>query len=530
MATVVESNVGSSVVAKEIVSHELDNAPKSFYAPIYKWRKLIQMSSGSTLTLGSGTTNSIFNIPGGSQAVYNLSKSYLMFDLSIASTGGAALWNSIHTDQIPLNDITLQTQTGQIVANLINVQPYTKTASLMCTELKEFLTRESVQVGTTIANGLQTQNQFCQPAKIAYFHPAGTSFTGVLNWGATVGAAAALLSGAGGVTAGALAATAAIGVPLTSIALTANAVSNQYIVSDGTVSAIPATTGSGCNDNNTPQRFATGTANSVNVVRCKVPFSMFVGTVLAMDKNVAWGQNMQLVLNWSQISKWGFVSAANGTTNLATLGAMTFSNYYLYLAQEVCAPNVDLAMAALNRGDMLIVPYTNCPKLAIGSAGLNTMNTPLVTGFGALKRVLTCCVSNTDNLSLNSNNDNVIAAGTGAYYSQVQSFLNNQPLQDYQLNVSLNEDYNYIFNLIKNSPAGLSHRNYQINSFWVDNFSDSSNSCDFPENDCLDSGRSIDNVENYSITYNIVPNSAVIYQFCTFARRLQITPNSISWK
>ena len=533
MATVSVPDVAANAsvpLLKEVVMPQLDLTARSLYAPIYKWRRLIQVSGGTGQTLSSGVSNSIFNIPGG--GVYNLSRSYLTFDVSFAVPAAANALNTIFCDQVPMNDITLQTQTGQIVANLINIPIYSKTANFLTTSMSDYLTRESVLHYDTVANAFGTINQFCQPAKLAYFVPALTTHTGVLNWQATVPAATELKTGAGAVTPGALTSVAAIGLALTSGALTSNTITNQYVIKAGTVSIVPMGA-SGINDPNAPQRLATG-ANAASVMRCKVPLSYFIGTVLAMDRNIYWGgQNMQLNINWSPLNKWGYSSQLNNATNLTDLITGAFTNYYLYLAQEVCAPNVEQAMANTASGQPLLVPYTLCPKLNFGAAGMQTMNTPLVQGYGILKRILTVIVNGTDSGRLSSNSDNVLAtltdAGTDSYYRNVQSFLNNSPLQDYVLRPFYKEDYNYIWNLIKDSPAGISARNYYINPFWVDNFSDSSRSVEWRENDCMDSGREITNSENYAITYELVATAASCYQFCTFGRRLVISNSAIQW-
>lgn len=531
MATISVPDVAANVsvpLLKEVVLPQLDLTARSLYAPIYKWRRLIQVSGGTGQTLSSGVSNSIFNIPGG--GVYNLSRSYLTFDVSFADPVAANSCNTIWCDQVPMNDITLQTQTGQIVANLINIPIYTKTANFMATSMKDYLTRESVLHYDTVANAFGTVNQFCQPAKLAYFAPANITMTGSLQWSAV--AAPPVMANAAAIAGSLVNTSAAVGKALTSGALTSNTITNQYVIKAGTVSIVPMGA-SGINDPSAPQRLATN-ASTASVMRCKVPLNYFVGTVLAMDRNIYWGgQNMQLNINWSPLNKWGYSSQLDNATDLLDLITGAFTNYYLYLCQEVCAPNVEQAMANTASGQPLLVPYTLCPKLTFGSTGMQTMNTPLVQGYGILKRIMTVIVNVADSGRLSSNSDNVLATladdGAGSYYRSVQSFLNNSPLQDYVLRPFYKEDYNYIWNLIKNSPAGISARNYYINPFWVDNFSDSSCSEDFRENDCMDSGREITNSENYAITYELVVAAAVCYQFCTFGRRLVISNSAIQW-
>ena len=524
MATVAAPDVQTNSVAPvsfgtNIYRKELDLVPKSLYAPIYKYRRLIQVSGGSGLTLTTGPSNSIFNIPGG--GVYNYAKSYLQWDLNL--TNGAANYNSVWCDQVPIQDITLQTQTGQIIANLTGVPVYTKTARFLCTNMKDYLARESVGTNTTVAGALGTQNYCCQPAKVS--QQAINMPAGYLNW-----IDAATSSDVKIAFVGSLAGS--ITKNLTSASLTAKAVTSQYIVQAGTVSVIPAAAASGTIDDFlSPQHLGTGAVGGAVggdiIMRYKIDLDAFVGTILAANRNLYFGgQNMQLNINFCPLNKWGFNSTLLGGT-VVSLAAGTLSNYYLYLAQEMVEENIASAKMAVDGpgGQSIMIPYTICPKLSVGAAGLTTMNTPLVAGFGVLKRVLTTVVHNTDQDNFGANTENV----AGVKYTQVQSFLNNSPMQDYQMLVANNEDYNYLQNMLEDTPAGISSRNYRINSFWCDNFSDADKGYMFPENDLMDSGHEIVNSENYSIQFLTVPAAVQIYQFCTFLRRLVISNSVIQW-
>lgn len=535
MATVVAPAEAVPTFVSKVIRKQLDVESKSLYAPVYKWRRLIQVAGGSSLPLSTATSNSIFNIPGG--GVYNLANSYLQFDLNLPAAG-ANTYNNIWTDQIPINDITLQTQSGQIIANLINCPVYTKTARPLCCSMSEYLSRESVYGNTTVATAFGTQNTCLQPARVS--QSANSLQRNVMTGGpfnlAAAAGAAAVNGGAGGTVAGTL----TLGAPLLVAAQIApNQISPQYVVAtvgagpvnQFVISAVTMTAASGTDaDYISPQRFASGGADAATIMRFKIDLNAFVGTILAMDRNVYFGgQNMQLVINYNGLDKWGFASVITGVFATSVIFANgSLSNYYLYLAQEMCLENIQAIQAETSKPGGLVVqvPYTICPKLAISAPGLSTMNTPLVTGFGVLKRVLTVAVDYTDRLMSSSNCDNV----NQTKYTTVQTFLNNSPLQDWALSCANNEDYNYIYNMIQNTPACISSRCYRVNSFWCDNFSDADSGESFNEDDLLDSGHEVVGSENYSIQYNIASlNGLQLYQFCTFGRRLMIGNNVIQW-
>jgi hypothetical protein len=535
MATVVAPQEAVPTFVSKVIRKQLDVESKSLYAPVYKWRRLIQVAGGSSLPLSTATSNSIFNIPGG--GVYNLANSYLQFDLNLPAAG-ANTYNNIWTDQIPINDITLQTQSGQIIANLINCPVYTKTARPLCCSMSEYLSRESVYANTTVADAFGTQNTLLQPARVCQRAAAGDTVDmvgGRIGWNNT--ADAANIQSVGATVAGSL--TLLTNLYLTTGNVSPNQISPQYVVAaigagpvnQFVISAVTMTAASGTDaDYISPQRFASGGSNAITIMRFKIDLNAFVGTILAMDRNVYFGgQNMQLVINYSGLDKWGFASLLTGVFATSVIFANgSLSNYYLYLAQEMCLENIQAIQAETSKPGGLVVqvPYTICPKLAISAPGLSTMNTPLVTGFGVLKRVLTVAVDYTDRLMSSSNCDNV----NQTKYTTVQTFLNNSPLQDWALSCANNEDYNYIYNMIQNTPACISSRCYRINSFWCDNFSDADSGESFNEDDLLDSGHEVVGSENYSIQYNIASlNGLQLYQFCTFGRRLMIANNNIQW-
>jgi len=492
------SNSSPMPLGDKVIRKELSIFPKSLYAPIYKWRRLLQVSGGSSLTLSSGPTNSIFNIPGG--GVYNYAKSWLQWDLTLPAVATAATYNTVWADQVPIQDITLQTQTGQIVANLTGVPVYTKHARFLCTSMRDYLTWEPVRaaanaggVANVIANAFGTINNCLQPSPRDY---AATNTTANLK-----------------------------SVNVTS----------QYITSGAVVSPTAMTAAAGIDaDTLSPQRLVTGAVYGAGppvigqlVVRYRIPLSAFVGTLLACDRNMYFGgQNMQLNINFSQLNKWGFNSEIDAVTNLTALTAGTFTNYYFYLCQEMCADNIDAAVAEVGKpgGLSLLIPYTICPKYAAGAAGLFTANTPLTAGMGILKRVITVVVDNTDLNTTTSNSDNV----AGAKWTTIQSFLNNSPVQDWQLSVANGDDFNYLYNMIKDTPCGITSRIYRTSAFWCDNFSDADSGYMFPENDLMDSGHEISNSENYSIQFQLV-GASQIYQFCTFSKRLIITNSVIQF-
>ena len=110
-----------------------------------------------------------------------------------------------------------------------------------------------------------------------------------------------------------------------------------------------------------PQRLASSAANSVLTMRFRIDLNAFVGTFLAMDRDLYFGQNLQLNIYWKTLLQCGFVSQVDGATGLTNItGASSFSNYFIYIAQEVNKENVLSIKSQVNSGGLsLLVSYTN---------------------------------------------------------------------------------------------------------------------------------------------------------------------------
>lgn len=512
------SNVAVEVPAIPVeMAKQIDLAPKSKLAPHYKFRRLTQVQGGTSMTLqSSSTTQSIFLIPG--SKVINYSKSYITLDWIVAA--GSNL-NNMFIDSIPIDSITLQTDSGQIIGNLQNAQQYTKVSQCLSTPMKEYLSRGSVYGDT--ANGASGGTSYptapswgCQPAKptTAYkadwVYTASSTFPGLIFQG-----------------------------PPAQSQLVANFPSPVYIgqasnAQTGIISVSgTASQASGVDDFFTsPQHLVTSASGAALFVRWRIPLKAFLGTVLAMDKDLFFGQNMQLIINWQQANRWGFNCTVSGGTIAGLSVANNVTNYYLFVCEEINEDIVATIKAEVASGLRILVPYTNCDSLSVtgGTSSSFTKTTVLTPGMGvALKRCLTIPINSTNNLLTSVNNDNVNATK----FQQLQSSLDSSPIQDYILDMKYDDMWNYLFTFIKNVPAGISARNYYTNMFWLDNFADADASEYLADNDCHDSGLIPKNPMNYSIQFYQNATSGPNLQLCgyqTWARYLVIRPDGISWQ
>lgn len=475
---------------------QLNIAPTKLVSPVYKLRKFTQVSGGSTLSLSTSPTQSIFNIPG--NGVWNFSKSFIKFDalfaaIPVVNPNNIPALNVLYCDCLPVDSIQLLYD-GRVLSELTNAQLYTKVAQHLATDLDDYFSRGGVYGDSALGTAFPiTQITGCNPV-------AGT-------------------------------------FARTTAQITANVPTECSITDDGAspqvcgASARPATNASGsdCYDR-APQRLIAGAANANLQCRYKVPLKAFLGTIFAMDKDLHFAQNLQLVINWADYRNFGFTVQVDMATNLADLATVpTITKYNLYLAEDIGETADALRNVVRSSGMNVVVPYTYCKPLTVPANSTNGTNSqPLTQGMGiSLKRILT--IPSIANADTNKRN-NTFNVG-GVKFTTIQSTLDGKPLQDQKLVLADSDVWNYQRELIKKSAAGLSSRTWEENCFFLDNFSDCYDSTHFYENDTMESGLRIDTPQK---TYEVniektTAGSITLNQYQTWTKLLAIRPDGIMW-
>jgi len=510
-------------ISKEETAFQLDLIPSELKAPIYKQRRFNQVSGTSTLAVTTSNVNSVFNIPG--DVVWNFSRGFITLDM--VATPANNSYATMFTDCLPIDSIQLQTNSGEIIALVQEAQIYTKVAQHMATNMDDYLSNGPVYGENTALGTAYPLSQItgCNPS----VEPLLTNALGITT---TAAGFAFVATARSSITA------AAPGV-ITSNLLSPglpSSVSMRTIVAttqaDTLPSAFPATQASGTDVLfRAPQRLSTSAAvTTVGAWRYYIPLRAFVGTILAVDKDLYFGQGLQLQINWKPMVNWGFSSLATGLTDATLTGAVT--NYYLYMYQDVNrSVHEELQNIVSTQGMQVLVPYTTTNQLSTTATTTGfTMSIPLTAGSGlGLKRIITVpTLNNTDVAKLTANTFNA----NGVKWSNVQSTLDGRPLQDQQLLMSDSTCWNYMKSLIKRSPSGLSQRTWEENCFFLDNFSDCDDSTNFYKNDCMKSGLEIKQARTYAI--NITQASTTTYglrvlSYQTYVRPMLISRSGVNW-
>jgi hypothetical protein len=488
MANIQVPNLAAQVSALSLrpqESKELNYDVMDYKSAVYKLRQIQQNNGGSAITLSANsTTQSLFNIP---NETFNLARSYITLDMKVDGNATPNFGNVHFTDSLPIDNLKFKPSSGDPVVQVDNAQVYTKFSQAAVLGMNEYLSRDSVYADTAIGTAFPiSECSGCQPQQ----------------------------------------------VPSTQVTLQilASVPSKTYLVgSTNLVSETPSNQTSGTtNDEKTPQRLVAGafTGNAgtgATTIRYHIPLAAFSGTALAVNRSVCYGQIMQLYINWAPFSRWGFCGL-NTAAVPTLLAAPTVSNLYLYLANDISISGREIMALANSSGLQLSIPYLECTSYTPAAAGVNSVPYTLNPGTGTLlKRVMVVVANSTNTLGTTAQIDNV----GGARFSTVQSYLDSKPLQDYQMLISDSTLWQYMKPMIKSSPAGLDQRNYLINCFYLDNFSDCNESVEWPENDLKMSGLSIDQTRNYAVKMTTTATSIVLL-FAVWSRNLIIRPNGIS--
>ncbi len=482
----------------------LDLSQKNSINPIYRYRRLTQISGGTTVNIqDTAQTQSIFNIPA---QVFNPDKCYMEFDFNATASTALSmpfLWG----DQCPIDQIELKTDSGTQLALLQNVAPYTKLVRPLMTDIDDFQSQEAAVGGISLAAANYTTNNFMQPG-INQQATTGTIQVSELCTGYPV----AVIAGT---------------TPTTLSASNSGGNSAVTIATSGVDKAYTS-----------PQRMVVGGSAAAQIFHCRIPFSAFKGTMMSMNKNMYFGQNLQLTIAWSGLNKWGsqvvYNNIAAAPTALNT--GCTLSNLFLWLAVDTNLQTRSLIMDEVNtNGVSVLIPFTNCTSLTSAASAATTFrfSTILPPGAGlTLKRVITVPINVVDTNANSSNSDNSPnATPANIKWSNVQSFLNSAPLQDLPLVDFDGQVWSYLRNMVKGTAVGQSNRLYRINAFWCDNFADSKNGASWNDEDLKYSGLALGTATQvYDVQFAQTCTAGLKYlQYQTYLRRLYIKPSGISY-
>ena len=447
---------------------------------------------GSSLTQGNSEVPVTFSLPGSD--VYNLSKSYISWDQLNVLNAACTVYR---VGAIPWNRIRLLSSNSVVIAEVSDVDVFSKTVSPANNPVGNYLTKSPVFPATTVAGVIGTN----------YF-------------GAPCG-----------------------NIPAASTALTSHAAfvqdNNAGVgVVDG-VTNVPSLTLGVSHSHEEKQEYVVSTAGAAIATRNCVMFDRFCHTLLGLNKNIYTGSIYTLEIYWQPKDKSGYICTAVGdiVTGAASAAADTaVTNISLYLAVEMTSANIAKARSDFAENKMnFIVPFVQGYNFALGAGSFGNYTINLTAGLGkTLLRVYTTVILAANTLALAGNSTN--HGGTkkvSSYQTQLDSFL----LSNQFLDCTDRQDYKYNLKHLVGSELLIGGEiGYQNKSLYIDNFGQSSPACGDSDHESWSkmddslSGIDLDQVARlYSFSANKTSVNHVALVWAVLQRQISINNQGASW-
>ncbi len=459
--------------------HQYDskNASEVSY---YMYRRLFPLSE-PTIAM-NGTAYSEFEIV--PSQVFNLSKSYLDFDVTVPA-GGADIGNYLHNGFIaPIDTIEVTTAGGRQLVFLQNVPYMSKIMLRPTTDYDDFLTNPQPGVSnaaiafpTTIAvNGTTSRcSMFHRNDSVSQIGGADKLGAGMI----------ASLTGAPAV------------------------VESNYIgVSNWLVS----------------------TANTATAIRYSLPLNLFAGSLLSVNKDLYFGQTIRLRVTWNQGKFFGFRGAIppanNAVPALSDPSLVSLSTGRLRLAIQANPISENaIKQRVLTEGIHLNVPYTHTFKYTQAAAGDISPTRKINKSHGQrLLRIFTTvfnAASEANGGGIYCQNYNV----DSLLFTQVRSQLDGKNLQDSNL-ITANGDLYLALQDRLDKSVGGSAGSFYNSCYMLDDWTPWKTK-DSKQGDTMVAGLSLAEERQYDITFTAVQANPLVFQFIVCQKLLSITRDGV---
>ena len=430
----------------------------------YKYLRIVPIGSGGqspTLSLTS-TVQTQFELPNN---VINLSKSKLCFDLNIGAQG-AGICNNVHGNALSLIDrITLTSRSGSILADIPNCHIFGNMVSVVNTSLSDIVSR-----------------------------------TPMNNQAMTMGGHVS--------TAGALAASRL--TPVSDI-VRCNGTANIQVPTNGLLAFTPVTE---------PVVFYTGVAQVANSLSYQIELSAFKDTLMEINKNLYFDDNLLLTITWNAATKFSFTTTAISSLTGATAQTVTpsLSGLYIYTACETDPTVISQLVSSVNAGFSMLVPFVKCQKYAAAQAESASIQQRISKSDGST--LLRTYFSIFSDVEVNEMAFNHVDTSILTYNTMMDGLR----LQDFTLSVADGTAWLCNERNFKNS-AMQSLRQYKQNFVHIDNWCGNS-PCN--NDDTLLNGLSLDSDRTWSVSTTTANLALKYYMFYTTQKKLVISRGTLA--
>lgn len=462
-----------------IVAKNLDFKKDAYSSSKYRQLRLVQQTGSTNVTISDASTQSVFEVP---MNVVNFEDNELTFDAQVSALTSNVI-NYVYCNPVcpMIRDIKLSTRTGVTICEINDVNVYNKVVALPETNINDFMTKPVL--------------------------PAVT----------------------------------AIGAPITGPMKTDNLSSNF-------ASALPTNCTGGADyskPNYTGVRmFVQGTANTADpYVRYQIKLGELCrNTALALNKDVYFGDIVNLTITWDVRGRVGFTDITGATAgylgpagNAQALGVnVSLTNLYLYLSVNNDPAVKSALMSKIASGGLsLLCSYVTRAKQNFQSGTSQTVTLRIdSSSMGRrLQKIYHSVFNNTETGRYAFDNSNLAVDGTMTADSKVVQYyttLEDQREQDFTIDCSAFQDYLLHKKKLEGSAIQTAHQ-YKQNWFHCSDYrGDELRLCDNPEN--VECGMPINGNVKWTFNGAVMPNVASNhYSFIITQRILMITPGGIMW-
>lgn len=461
------------------VSPALDNSVKELSMPGPYIPRIVNPENGQPALSLSSTINCDFLLP---NTVYNLSRSWLCFDIS--TTAENAAFGHLHSGFLaPIDGIILSTADGQRLVDANEVAKWTRLVWRPFTDYQKFLTFPKATNGYLLAAAATV--------------PCSQLF-------ARSGTAAAAVADNPTFCTG-------------SRYFTGEADGKTIVTAEDDYTGIPSFCGLG-----------DATANHPVVMKVRLPLGLLYGTMLSLDRDVFFNQQVRLTIRFNQGKYFGFntptslydvAAATNAAAN--NLGAVpVISNCTLRLMVET---NEGIAQAikskVLTAGVTFDTPFYYHWRGVSTAASSDTFIRRLNRGHGKkCMRIISGVFSANDNGSMYCSLYNV----DGCKWTTYKNMLDAKPLSDETLQIADHSAYMYNHEKWYGSVI-KSEKDWEANAIILEDFSGVRYSKDFVETDHAVSGIDLSSEREFQTTIASAATAQPVFIFAETLKTITVT-------
>ncbi len=365
-------------------SAEIDYTRKVASHGSYSMNRVLPQNQSNQDLNPNSTTETQIELP---NSVYNLSKSTLDWEVNVPAV--ASRFNRLHALGLNYIDrVTLSTRGGEFLADVTSCFEYTNATAIYLNKMEEFLEQDSNRGSATDVAADKGRNLYRSNVAVP------TATPGV-----------------------------SLGVNGTRISATGVAQAPSQGSTETTY-------------------FIQSASNTDIFQKYSVPLKALSHTIMSMDKDLFFNENLLLNVHWSSAARVGFMgsSATVLATDAAAISStIALTNIRLYLAVETNEMVTrSLTQKVMGGGMKLNVPYVYTFTFSSPAGTSSSVQQRFNSSHG--KRLLSIyhsLYSNTSTGRLTVDNNNIAQAKVLDFQSQ----LNNQNLQQFRPQSVDSEDY-----------------------------------------------------------------------------------------